>query len=448
MSSPRIENGYLHVSSSPILPLLTKTRVLCSINTLLCKYGLAPMSGELNTKNALNGVLNESETAFVKISELFTNSQFPYSVLIQDYGTATFKKPIPLSAEVIEERLISTIADDEYLTGYKNLLIELLGQKQYGNFPQLTLKAISHVQSDLSAKLEIVKNRFFKNYLYARFIRCFGVSKSDCVELINKYFEPYISKEEVVKFEKEILAGIPTEKSEFTLNWFLEKLKLNQEGFEKIYKKIKINDFFLKPYDEKAEPDNLSYSIELSIRFPYRDDLIAGVLKEPNFEPDYLLVQQKQAFKELSDLSHLTTQVCSLDAEHNFVIPPNQRHYLEEQFPIAFVTTADEKLQVSKNEYKAKVPLDLSKDIQWIILPANKIAMVKKDFDDLFDPSKIISFDEFEKRIGYQKQKFDGVSRGSITPQTFFSLQPKLPVDEQNQSLKPKNSYFWGLIHG
>lgn len=153
---------YIHVTTSATLAFLPHTNFkLCSLNELLYKHGLAPLSGEIGC-GGFEGLNYEGSTRFA----LANCTYWEPEKLYKRYGTAEYKPHFNTPEKLFTE--LDTKCRGVF-PAIQETIVYAMRDYQMGQLAHLNKDQIAHLQTQINLTVSKIKKVFMINYLTARF---------------------------------------------------------------------------------------------------------------------------------------------------------------------------------------------------------------------------------------------------------------------------------------
>lgn len=411
---------FVHFTNSSSLIFLPRTEfVICSINTMLYRYRIAPMSGEISG-GGIQGFL-EPTTSFAKLNQ---DGSYNFETLYKNYGSLMWKPW--QSREELEMVLIYHSTQDSSLIQLKPFIIHLLRHKQMGQLPEMSLDVKEAFLQNLYFNSDRVKRHFIAIYATARFI---SLSKGQPKEM-NYYNDDSL----IDNLYKKITPGF-LELSDRGQLAHLQSLALPG--------RYEIVDVLTQSHPEAFDQCEYDVHFSFAARFPGDSRVMTFILDSIKAlgnipKVSYFKEKVSATIAEINQAVALCTDI--LNDKYECLLGSDLRKMVHVAFPIAFVLEEPQSFllrNIRANEYRNIVPLQLGQNILSIATDDSHVAELTEfcyQFQALKN-LKIISFDALHSRAERVEEK--GYSSASLSPlrkgSMFTPLQekPKVRVDNK-----------------
>jgi len=397
--------GYIHFTSSGILPLLPKTDyALQSVKDLLLKYKVAPFSGEIFSGGMMGAILNPGTTSFADLDEVINDKSYWTYESISRRGLNCAKRTMnPMTAKDLKNFFLEHFQPQYLAYSLNEGLVYLLRMRQLRQLPFVDPREREALLGTFDKHIQAIKNKYLFNYLLARAVRKNGpgLLKQENLDLINR-LERSLIAEDYALITNEIAK--PSKDASKILQ--LIKNRMLDTDFEKAFD---VKDYFEDrsiANESKEEADDCQYIIDTFCLLPTRTDFSLQVTLTKNFDPSYLLKTLPKVFEELEGLQNGYHDL--LDPYKEACEPTHEQNqkFLDNHFPIAFITRPDVELERSKYEFRSNRPLFLGKEVNCIVVPTEQVETVKNLLPkEIQDKVSIRTFTELEASLA-TKSKF------------------------------------------
>ncbi len=156
---------YIHgTNSATLIALRHSDFTLCNLNTMLFKYGYAPMAGEIFCGGVI-GILDDVDTAF---GDLDDNYNYSLKCITDIYAGRKWRPYLDDKVQ-LANRLRNFLKSD-MVYSLKGLTVDLLRHKQASALADIAEDTQAELLTFIAAKQDETTKRFIANYAAARFM--------------------------------------------------------------------------------------------------------------------------------------------------------------------------------------------------------------------------------------------------------------------------------------